>query len=371
MSFQVVIVEDESLVAQDISQILRDEGYIIKAIASDGETAIKKIVEHAPDLVLLDVQIKGEIDGIDVAQFTQSFYDVPIIYLTAFSDAETLKRAQSTNPLGYVVKPFRREQLLTSIAIALSTHTSQKQDDNETYLKNQFLAIVSHELRTPLNAILGFAECLSQEFFGLVNPEQIEALQIINNSGNHLLSLINSILDLASIEAGKFKLQLDLTPIAPVCRTSLEYIHQEALQKRIQLVAKIPANLPYLMLDERRIFQVLINLLKNAVKFTPDNGHITIEVTHEKVFSFTENTSFIRISVIDTGIGISPDNIDKLFQTFSQVDSSYNRKYEGLGLGLAFVKRIVELHSGTVEVVSELGIGSSFTICLPCTNSIL
>lgn len=371
MSFQVVIVEDESLVAQDISQILRDEGYIIQAIASDGETAIKKIVEHAPDLVLLDVQIKGEIDGIDVAQFTQSFYDVPIVYLTAFSDTETLKRAQSTNPLGYVVKPFRREQLLGSIAIALSTHAAQKQDDDETHLKKQFLAIVSHELRTPLNAIIGFAECLSQEFFGLVNPEQIEALQVINSSGNHLLSLINSILDLALIEAGKFKLQLDLTPLAPVCQTSLEYIQQEALQKRIQLEAKIPANLPYLMLDERRVFQILINLLKNAVKFTPDNGHITLEVIHEQHFSTTEDISSIRISVIDTGIGIAQDNIDKLFQAFSQVDSSYSRKYEGLGLGLTFVKRIVELHGGTVEVVSELGIGSRFTIDLPCANPIL
>ncbi len=368
MDTNVVIVEDESLVAQDISQILQDEGYIIQAIASDGETAIQKIVEYAPDLVLMDVKIKGEIDGIDVAQFIQSFYDVPIIFLTAFSDGETLKRAQLTNPSGYVVKPFRRDQLLSSIAIALSSRAFQKQDENETHLKDQFLSIVSHELRTPLNAILGFSECLSQEFFGSVNPEQIEALQVINSSGNNLLSLINNVLDLALIEAGKFKLQLDLTQLAPIFQASLDYIQQEALQKHIQIEAKIPVNLPYLILDEKRIFQVLVNLLKNAVKFTPDNGRITLEVTHDQHFSPIESTSSIRISVIDTGIGIAPENMDKLFQIFSQADSSLSRNYDGLGLGLALVKRLVELHRGKVGVISEVNVGSCFTVSLPYSN---
>jgi len=121
-----MIVEDERLVAQDIAQLLEYEGYAVPAIASDGKNAIKKIIEFAPDLVLLDVRIKGEIDGIDVAEHIQSFYDIPILYLTAFSDPETLKRAQATNPMGYLLKPFRREQLLSSITIALSTYAAQK-----------------------------------------------------------------------------------------------------------------------------------------------------------------------------------------------------------------------------------------------------
>jgi len=126
MSSQIIIVEDERLVAQDISQLLRDEGYTICAIASDGKTAIQKIIEFLPDLVLLDIRIKGEIDGISVAEHIQSFYSIPVIYLTAFSDAETLTRAKATNPMGYVLKPFRREQLLSSISIALSTFKNHK-----------------------------------------------------------------------------------------------------------------------------------------------------------------------------------------------------------------------------------------------------
>jgi YesN/AraC family two-component response regulator len=126
MSIEVLIVEDERLVAQHISCLLQDEGFTICAIASDGKTAIKKIVEFHPDLILLDIQIKGEIDGIEVAEQVQSLYDIPILYLTAFSDGETLARAQATNPMGYVLKPFRREQLLSSIAVALATYAAKK-----------------------------------------------------------------------------------------------------------------------------------------------------------------------------------------------------------------------------------------------------
>lgn len=368
LDVKVIIVEDERLVAQDIAQILEDAGYVVCAIASDGETAIKKIVEFSPDLVLLDIQIKGLIDGIDVAKMVQSFCDIPIIYLTAFSDAETLKRAQSTSPMAYVIKPFRSEQLLSSITIALTTYASQKEDYNESQLKNKFLSIVTHELRNPINAILGFSECLQSEMFGSINAEQIEALQIINSSGSSLLSMINDVLDLSRLEVGKFKLHLELMPIAQMCQESLGYVSKEAIQKQIQIEAKIPSNLPYLMLDERRILQVLINLLKNAIKFTPEGGNVTLEATHH-ILPLTENKSSVQITIIDTGIGISSENLDKLFQPFSQVDNTLTRKYEGMGLGTRLVKKLVELHGGKVDVTSEVGVGSCFMIELPCSNS--
>ncbi len=363
MSIQVVIVEDERLVAQDIAQILRDEGYIVCAIASDGETAIKKILEFSPDLVLLDIRIKGEIDGIDVAKFVQSYCDIPIVYLSAFSDAETLKRAQLTNPMGYVIKPFRSEQLLTTITIALTTHSSKQEKNQESLIKSKFLSIIRDELRNPLNAILGFSECLKEEMLGSVNVEQVEALQVINSSGNHLLRLINNIIDLSMLEAGQFNLQLGLMSISSTCQVIVEYIQKDAVKKQINLEAKIQDNLPFLLLDERRIFKVLVDLLENSIKFTPENGHVTLEVTHEYQI---EQKSLIRIAITDTGIGISPDNLHQLFQPFSQADTSLNRKYSGMGLGLASVKRIIELHGGRIEATSKLGVGSCFTVYLPC-----
>jgi signal transduction histidine kinase len=363
MSIKVVIVEDERLVARDIANILQDEGYIVCAIASDGLTALKHIIEHSPDLVLLDIRIKGEIDGIDVAQFLQSFYDSPIIYLTSFSDSETLKRAQSTNPAGYVVKPFRREQLLSSITIALSTYTYRKQNSNE-YIKHQFLSIISNEIRNPINAILGFSECLKKEMMGAVNAEQIEALQVINDSGNHLLYMINNILDLSMLEAGKLQLQFDLSPITPTCRTALEYIQPELIRKDLQLEMQISDHLPYLMLDERRIFQVLIHLLKNAIKFTPNKGYIKFEVNLSQHANL-EDTSSIQIVITDTGVGISPTAMEQLFQPFSQINNQGSRT-SGMGLGLIFVKRIVELHGGQVSANSTVSKGSRFTVTLPC-----
>ncbi|WP_103668060.1 ATP-binding protein [Pseudanabaena sp. BC1403] len=234
-----------------------------------------------------------------------------------------------------------------------------------TRLKDEFLANMSHELRTPLNSILGMNESLQEGIFGSINQQQLKALQTIENSSNHLLALINDILDVAKIESGQVELNLTSVNIKKLCQSSLVFIKQQALTRRIQLIEKIPSRLPETMLDERRIRQVLINLLNNAVKFTPEGGTITLEVSLVKLAEYSESSVFLRISVIDTGIGISPENIQKLFKPFVQIDSALNRQYQGTGLGLTLVKRLVEIHGGHVSLTSKLDEGSCFTINLP------
>jgi CheY-like chemotaxis protein/anti-sigma regulatory factor (Ser/Thr protein kinase) len=180
--------------------------------------------------------------------------------------------------------------------------------------------------------------------------------------------LINDILDVAKIESGQVTLELTATDLDSLCNSSLAFIKQQSLTKRIQLIPRIPKYLPEIMLDERRIRQVLINLLNNAVKFTLEGGTITLEVSQVQLESSTTNLTplnYIKIAVIDTGIGISAENIQKLFQPFIQIDSALNRQYTGTGLGLALVKRLVELHGGTIELTSEVGVGSCFAINLP------
>ncbi|MFM2304644.1 MAG: hypothetical protein RLZZ135_2056, partial [Cyanobacteriota bacterium] len=234
--------------------------------------------------------------------------------------------------------------------------------------KTSFFNYMSHELRTPLNAILGMTEALQIQECGVVNDRQLKYLRKIEGAGNHLLELINDILDLAKIEAGKLELHCTPTDIERLCNASSIFINQQALKKHIQLELKIPANLPKLVVDERRMRQVLINLLNNAVKFTPLGGKITIEVSQLQPKSTDRNTSIVRIATIDTGIGISPDNLARLFQPFMQIDSALNRKSQGTGLGLNLVKQIVELHGGKVTVTSEVNVGSCFAIDLPYSN---
>ncbi|MCE2889325.1 MAG: response regulator, partial [Pseudanabaena sp. 42896M_M3] len=275
----------------------------------------------------------------------------------------------------------KTQQHLTEINQKLAM--SNEELARATRLKDEFLANMSHELRTPLNAILGMTEGMQEQIFGKVTDSQIKALQTIERSGLHLLELINDILDIAKIESGQIDLEYSNVPVEFLCQSCLPFVKQQALKKSIQLETRIAPNLLELNVDERRIRQVLINLLNNAVKFTPDGGFITLEVSGNHPPSLGNQassnqpsaiistkpelaeSSYLYFSVIDTGIGISPANITKLFQPFIQIDSALNRQYQGTGLGLALVKRIVEMHGGIVMLTSEIGVGSCFTIALP------
>ena len=231
-----------------------------------------------------------------------------------------------------------------------------------TQLKDEFLTNMSHELRTPLNAILGMSEGLQEGIFGTVNSAQIQAVKTIEHSSNHLLALIDDILDLAKIGANRIELECTPTDICELCYSSLSFVKQQAISKQIRLQIQLPPQIPNISIDERRIRQVLINLLNNAVKFTPIGGHIALNVTIE---SDNTTASCIRLTVIDTGIGINSADLHKLFQPFVQVDTALNRQYNGAGLGLALVKGIVEMHGGSVRVRSEVGVGSQFIVDLP------
>jgi signal transduction histidine kinase/CBS domain-containing protein/ActR/RegA family two-component response regulator len=260
-----------------------------------------------------------------------------------------------------------------------------------TQLKDEFLANMSHELRTPLNAILGMSEALQTSIVGDLNHQQQNSLATIEKSGKHLLSLINDILDLSKIAANKFVLELGDVSIQSLCQNSMLFVQELAQKRQIRLTTQLPVPLRSIDLhvDDLRFRQVLINLLSNAVKFTPEGGSVTLDVrvlagrngdlplannsadlTSIEPLAAIATTQQIVFSIVDTGIGIAPENISKLFQSFVQIDSSLNRQYAGTGLGLALVKRIVELHGGTVSVESELQRGSCFTVYLPFEPSL-
>jgi PAS domain S-box-containing protein len=231
--------------------------------------------------------------------------------------------------------------------------------------KDEFLATMSHELRTPLSSILGLSETLLEKIRGPLNEKQEQALQMIASSGTHLLGLINDILDVSKVEAGKMDIYPDVVNVREICQSSLNFIKEAIVKKSITVDFQVDPSISTVFADLQRLKQILVNLLSNAVKFTPEGGKVTFDVTTNL------ERDQIRFSISDNGIGIAPDDLKKLFRPFMQANSSLARQNQGTGLGLTIVYKLTELHGGSVQVESEVGKGSRFIVILPWNQAIM
>lgn len=248
----------------------------------------------------------------------------------------------------------RLEELVKHRTQALEQEKLISEAANRT--KSEFLANMSHELRTPLNAILGLSQLLQQELFGALNAKQKEYISCVHSSGEHLLSLINDLLDLAKVEAGKEELSLIPLSVPELCTYCLRIVQERAFDRDLQITSQIDPSVSFCIADVRRLKQILLNLLSNAIKFTP-RGEVSLTVCKQP--------HGISFTVADTGIGIAAEKLSLLFQPFSQLDSQLNRHYEGTGLGLALARNLARLHGGDITVRSVEGEGSHFTLYLP------
>ena len=271
----------------------------------------------------------------------------------AYQLAVAMHNAQAyiqTQEMAAKLKNQRDELEMTSQELATASKT-----------KSEFLANMSHELRTPLNSIIGFSEILHDETFGALNEKQSKYAKNILTSGKHLLQLINNILDLSKVEAGKMELEYVDFDVSTVLEEAKTLVLSIAAKKNIRIAVTVEPELTTINGDVSKFKQILYNLLSNAIKFTPDGGSITVDGRRKG--------GMAQISVTDTGIGISSENTKKLFQPFVQADSSTSRKYGGTGLGLSLVKRFVELHGGKIWVKSEPDMGSTFVFTMPVAGN--
>jgi signal transduction histidine kinase len=228
--------------------------------------------------------------------------------------------------------------------------------------KDDFLSIMSHELRTPLNAVLGLTEAIREGVYGPVQPRQDKALSRVDESGHRLLTLINDILEVSRVDISSAKLDLEPVVVDDVCQASLRLVHEGIKHKQLTVTTRVGPEVPAIRADKRLLKQILVHLLSNAVKFTPERGSIELEATLDT------GGSAVRFTVRDTGIGIAPADLPRLFQRFGQLDAGLTRRYGGTGLGLVLVRRFTELHGGRVEVESEPGVGSRFSVVLPISG---
>ncbi len=255
-----------------------------------------------------------------------------------------------------------KEQEANLIRLAEDLKIVRDQADAANRAKSEFLASMSHELRTPLNAIIGFSQIIKDETFGPVGSFQYrEYSQDIYESGQHLLGLINDILDLSKIESGADELYEDKIEIPEIIRSTLKLVVHRANKGGIKLELELPDQLPALRADERKLKQILVNLLTNAIKFTEAGGEVTLR-------AWCRMDSGYVFQITDTGIGIAPEDITKALSRFGQVEGALNRQYEGTGLGLPLTKALVEQHGGILDLQSEVGVGTTVTIRIPATR---
>jgi signal transduction histidine kinase/chemotaxis methyl-accepting protein methylase len=369
----VLLVDDheENLIA--LEAVLGDLGCGLVR-ARSGNEALRCLLKHKFAVMLLDVQMP-EMDGYEVARYARDnphTREVPIIFLTAANQTEAaMLRGYGSGAVDYLLKPFNPSVLRSKVRVFLElAHSRQRlamtmreleqarhEAERASQFKSQFLANMSHELRTPLNAIIGFGELLEDQQSGSLTSQQAEFVQHIVGSGKHLVALMNDILDLARIEAGRVEIRRERVVTAPLIESARDIVRPMAVKKGIDLVCNLDGPLPDAQLDPVRVKQILYNLLSNGIKFTPAPGQVRLRASaddHELV-----------LAVQDTGIGIRADDQARLFQEFERIDPERGPKQEGTGLGLALTKKLVELHGGSIELTSEPGKGSTFLVRLP------
>ena len=339
-------------------------------------TSATTIADASGGLALVPLRSRGRLVGLLVVLLAT---DLPADARTALEQAapnlaiacERETAHQHTRRLAIEVRHAAQRLELQNVALTTLNDKLEEQHrelsrlnlelDQAGKLKDQFLANVSHELRTPLNSVIGFSDLLltGQVDGAALSETQRDYLDTISRNGRHLLQLINELLDLSKIAAGRMELHREPVALETLLREAAASVHAQLEARRHTLSIEPPGDAVRVTADRGRVLQVLLNLLTNAIKFTADAGRITLAARLE------DGGRYVRVAVSDTGIGIAPDDTAKLFQEFVQLDASASRRYEGTGLGLALSKRLVELHGGAIGVESQLGKGSTFWFTLP------
>lgn len=394
MSSTILYVEDNLENQRLVRRVLEHQGYEL-VIAEDGLAGIRMAQELQPALILMDINLPG-MDGYAAATRIKSFpelQDIPVVALTANALIGDRERTLAAGCDGYLQKPIDIDELTTAVEAFLHGRRERLQgEEKESFtaeyiqklaggleeriaelqrandelrqldrMKSEFVSTVSHELRTPLNIIIGHGEMLSDELFGPLNEQQARYMATIIYSARHLYDLVQDILDLSKIESGRLTLKrerFDLSEVIEELRTLLEPL---ATRATIRLSFEVEDELTVVVADRLRFKQIVQNLVSNAIKFTPVGGNVVC------IFA-APSAGLLQIDVVDTGIGIAPEDHGLIFERFRQVDSSTTREEEGTGLGLTLTREFVELHGGTVSVTSDLGKGATFSVILPQTT---
>lgn len=391
---KILVVEDEMIVAEDIAGRLKKMGYTVTATVPSGEEAIAKVAENKPDLVLMDIVLKGEMDGVTAAEKIRINTNIPTVFLTAYADDRTLERAKLTDPFGYIVKPFQQNDLRVTIEIALHRHeievkmrqalqiseAKRESAEDKARRQNQYISMAAHELRNPLNAILISTELLELDRTGSDNESKTRTLKHVHSATQKMNQLIDDMLFMGKADAGKLKSNPLPINLVEFCQDLLEQLQ---LGNESHQLTLIPSNVTSAILDRQLLHGILSNLIVNAIKYSPKGGKIILELEYSQENSGNTEANLgllpdselansqlrklnypsVIFRVRDEGIGIAEAELGKIFDMFYRCKNT--GKIPGNGLGLTIVKKAVELQGGAIGCESEIGIGTTFTVALP------
>ena len=392
---KILVVEDEVIVAEDIGFRLKKLGYIVTATVASGEEAIEKIAENRPDLVLMDIVLKGDMDGVTAAEKIRNRVDIPTVFLTAYADDQTLQRAKLTNPFGYIIKPFQQNDLRVAIEIALHRHeietkmqetlkaseAAKESVEEKSHRQNQYISMAAHELRNPLNAILISAELLELDRTRSNDESQVRTLRLVHSATQKMNGLIDDMLFMGRAESGKLNCNPLPINLVEFCQDLLDQLQLgNETKHKLTLIA---SNVTSAILDQQLLHGIITNLIVNAIKYSPNGGQISLELEcrkpgegdKEAIFCLSPqclfpnskltniNSPSLIIQIRDEGMGIPETELGKIFEMFYRCKNT--GKIKGNGLGLTIVKKAVELQGGAIGCESKIGIGTTFTVALP------
>lgn len=360
----ILIVDDNTNNLKVLAGVLKENKYDFR-MAKSGQLALKILEKTTPDLILLDIQMP-EMDGFETCKRIKEIeknVKIPIIFLTANVDSESIAKAFESGGVDYVTKPFNSDELLARIKTHIKLKTQAEELEWQNATKDKFFSIISHDLKNPMAGIIGFSDLLIEDFDHM-EPNKIRTfIGYINESSKFTFELLNNLLEWARIQGGRIKSVKNNFNLSDLLVNNMEGSMPQAIAKNIQLKSNIKENLG-VYADEKMISTVIRNLISNAIKFTPNGGTITI-LSEEKIVN---NKKVIETEIRDTGVGMSQEDIQKLFKIEQNYMSKGTNKESGTGLGLILCKEFLNLNDGTIRVESQPNVGSSFIFTLDCVN---